>query len=215
MLQRVVLHFAHMNQAPEVTAIDIPDLNMTNLKEPGTMHMKWTATDPNEDELTFEVAIRKEGWNNWVTLAEHLGKAEYDLDSGTLPNGIYYLKVTASDRPDNPEDQAMASSMISSSFIVAHDNPVVVLRIMERAQGRLQLQATATGTLARLASAAYSLNGKSWIALFPTDRLFDSTKKTFRFSIPDPGRSATLIMVRVKDAAGNLGSIDLMVPPLQ
>ena len=34
------------NQAPEVTSIDVPDLDAVTLDNPKKLKIKWTATDP-------------------------------------------------------------------------------------------------------------------------------------------------------------------------
>ena len=75
------------NQAPEVTAIDVPDLDAVNLDNPKKLKIKWTATDPNEDELTYSLYVRKDGWKNWVQLEEDLDKKEYEWDTTTTPVG--------------------------------------------------------------------------------------------------------------------------------
>ena len=95
------------NQAPEVTKLEVPDLNAVNLDNPKKLKFKWTATDPNEDELTYSLYVRKDGWKNWVQLEDDLDKTEYEWDTTTTPSGIYQVKVVASDRKDNPDEDAL------------------------------------------------------------------------------------------------------------
>ena len=76
----------------------MPDLDAVNLDNPKKLKFKWTATDANEDELTYSLYVRKEGWKSWVQLEEDLTKTEYEWDTTTTPSGVYQLKVVASDR---------------------------------------------------------------------------------------------------------------------
>ena len=49
-------------------ADDVPDLDAVNLEQPKKFRIKWSATDPNEDELTFDLYVKKAGWKDWVLL---------------------------------------------------------------------------------------------------------------------------------------------------
>src|SRR5262249_39695312 len=80
-LRRVALRYRTTNQAPEITSFDVPDLDAVNLENPKKLKLKWSATDPNEDELTYSVHVRKDGWKNWVELEKELEKKEYEWDT--------------------------------------------------------------------------------------------------------------------------------------
>jgi len=69
-------------------------------------------TDPNEDELVFDLYVRKDGWTEWVKIEEDWSKTEYEWDSTTMPSGSYQFKVVASDRPDNNEDSALTGERV-------------------------------------------------------------------------------------------------------
>ena len=56
------------NQAPEITSFDVPDIDAGNLDNPQKFKLKWSAVDPNEDELTFDLYFKKDGWKDWVKL---------------------------------------------------------------------------------------------------------------------------------------------------
>jgi hypothetical protein len=61
-LYSIAIRYATSNQAPEITSLEVPDLETTNLENPKRLKFKWNAVDPNEDELTFNLYIRKDGW---------------------------------------------------------------------------------------------------------------------------------------------------------
>jgi hypothetical protein len=209
-LHSLALRYMTTNQAPEVTNIQVPDLDAANLDNPKKLRFKWSATDPNEDDLTYTLYLRKEGWKNWIELEENLERTDYEWDTTTTPSGSYQLKVVASDRRDNPVEDALTGERISSSFVVAHEPPKVTLKPAGMDGNEAVIEATAVDPLVRLTAAMFSVNGKKWINVFPTDGLFDSRKETFRFKT-DPLKPGTYVVVlRVRDAAGNIGSGDVV-----
>jgi hypothetical protein len=209
-LHSLSLRYMTTNQAPEVTTIQVPDLDAVNLENPKKLRFKWTATDPNEDDLTYNLYIRKDGWKNWVELEENLDRTDYEWDTTTTPSGIYQVKVVASDRKDNPAEEALSGERISSAFAVAHEPPTVKLHTAGMDDGHAIIEATATDPMVRLTAATYSVNGKNWLNVFPTDGLFDSKTETFRFKTESLKPGTYVIVLRVRDAAGNIGSGDVV-----
>lgn len=206
----ITLRYMTTNQAPEVTSIDVPDLDAVNLENPKRLKIKWNATDPNEDELTYSLYIRKDGWKSWVMLEDNLGKNEYEWDTTTTPAGTYQVKVVASDRRDNPDGEALTGERTSGSVIVAHEPPKVTVKVTGVEGDQAIVEATATDPLVRLTSASFAVNGKKWINVFPTDGIFDSKTETFKFKT-EPLRPGTHVLVlKVRDAAGNIGSGDVV-----
>lgn len=208
-LHSVSLRYSTMNQAPEVTSIETPDLDAAPQKDPKKIHIKWAATDPNEDELTYEVLIRKDGWTEWVRIEEALEKTEYDWDSTTTPSGVYRIKIVAKDQIDNPDGAALSGSKESNPVLVVHEAPQVTIRVVSTEGGKATLEATASSPLARLAGANYAINGKPWKNVFPDDGLFDDKQKKFRFQA-ETHTGANVVVLRVKDVAGNVGSADVV-----
>ncbi|HLJ96934.1 MAG TPA: hypothetical protein VKU02_27470, partial [Gemmataceae bacterium] len=209
-LHSLSLRYMTTNQAPEISSIQVPDLDAVNLENPKKLRFKWTATDPNEDDLTYALYIRKDGWKNWVELEESLDRTDYEWDTTTTPSGIYQIKVVASDRKDNPSEEALTGERISSAFVVAHEPPTVMLKTAGMEGDQLVLEATAVDPLVRLTAATFSLNGKKWTNVFPTDGLFDSKTETFRFKTETLKPGTYVVVLRVRDAAGNIGSGDVV-----
>jgi hypothetical protein len=207
-LRRLSIRYMTKNQAPEVTSIEVPDLDAVNVENPKKLRIRWSAVDPNEDDLSYNLYIRKDGWKSWVLLEENYEKREYDWDTTTTPAGMYQLKVVASDRKDNAPEDALTGERISAAFAVAHTPPVVKLKMTGIEGSRAAFEATATDPLVRLTGAAFSINGKKWVNVFPVNSLFDSTTATFRFQTAVLKPGTYVIVLRVRDAAGNIGSGD-------
>jgi hypothetical protein len=209
-LRDLALRYKTTNQAPEVTKIEIPDPDTVNADVPKKLKLKWTVQDPNEDELTFRLFVRKQGWKEWVCVEEELEKKEYDWDTSGMPSGIYQVKVVASDRKDNPEDEALTAERISAPFPVTHLPPAVTLKVTGIESDQAVIEATARDPLVRLTGASFAVNGKKWIPIFPRDGLFDSKAESFHFKT-DALRPGTYVLVlRVRNSAGVVGSADVV-----
>ena len=62
----------------------------------------------------------------------------------------------------------------------------------------------------RLTAAAYSLDGRKWVSVFPADGLFDGRSKAFRFTTEALTPGTHVVVLRVRDAAGNVGAGDVV-----
>jgi hypothetical protein len=209
-VKSVAVRYMTTNQPPEITGVEVPDLDAANLDKPARLKVKWTAVDPNEDELTYSLYVRKEGWKNWVQIEEDLSKREYEWDTQAMPSGIYRLKVVASDHKENAPEDALKAERVSGPFPVAHTPPTVAVRVTGVEGDRAVIEATATDPLVRLTEASFAVNGKKWAPVFPTDGLFDSKAEQFRFKTAALRPGTYVLVLRVRDAAGNVGAGDVV-----
>ncbi len=72
------------------------------------------------------------------------------------------------------------------------------------------LEASASDPLVRLTEASFAVNGKRWSNIFPVDGLFDSKTENFRFKTDALRPGSYVVMLRVKNAAGNVGASDVL-----
>lgn len=207
-LRGTALRYMTTNQAPEVGPIEVPNHDAVNLDNPKKLKFKWTATDANEDDLTFGLFVKKDGWKSWVQLEDDWTKTEYEWDTTSMPSGIYRLKLVASDHKDNPAGEALSGEQISGPFAVAHVPPEVAVKIVGFEDGKAIIEAKASGPLVRLTAAEFVVNGKKGKNVFPVDGLFDSKSESFRFTTETLKPGAYVLVLRVRDAAGNVGSGD-------
>ncbi|HLW68664.1 MAG TPA: hypothetical protein VKS79_25325 [Gemmataceae bacterium] len=208
-LHRLSIYYATINQAPEVTSLDAPNLEtQASAKEPKKWKFKWSATDANEDELVYDLYVRKDGWKEWVKIEDGWAKTEYEWDTSTMPSGLYQFKVVASDRPDNREEDALTGARVSLPLAVSHEAPTITLKFIGMEKNRAILEANADSELVRLASAQYAVNSGKWMNLFPVNGLFDARRAKFHFQTESLTPGTYVVVIRVRDAAGNTGSAD-------
>jgi hypothetical protein len=207
-LRTVSLRYKTTNHAPEVTKIEVPDLDGEELENPKKVMIRWKAQDPNEDELTYSIYVHKQGWQHWVCLDDNFSKREFNWDITAMPTGMYQVKVVASDHKDNPDGEALKGERTSPAFPVTHLPPVVSVRVVSVENGKALLEANAVDPMVRLTGASYSVNGKRWVNVFPKDGLFDSKTETFQFRTEALRDGNYVVVLRARNAAGMVGAAD-------
>jgi WD40 repeat protein len=168
----------------------------------------WTAHDDNDDELVFNVYYRGENEKEWKVLKENLHEKYYSWDTTTMPDGAYYLKVTASDAPSNPPGEALESSRESDRFVV--DNAPPELSGLEAAAGEAagdaRVHFTARDSASAIARAEYSLDAGDWTLVYPTGRLSDAREEHYDLALKGLSSGEHTIAVRIYDRYENVTS---------
>jgi hypothetical protein len=205
------LRYQTVNQAPEISSLEVPDLDTTNLDNAKKLKIRWNASDPNDDELTYTLYFRKEGWKEWVLLEENYDKKEYEWDTSGIPSGLYQIKLIASDRKENAPEDALSAERISASVPVTHLPPTVTLKLAGWDGAHAIIEASASDAYVRLTEASFAVDGKRWANVFPVDGLFDSKTETFRFKTGELRPGTHVLVLRVRNAAGNFGAGDMVI----
>ena len=171
------------------------------------LNIRWEATDPNDDELSFSLKVRKEGWPEWIGLSDDpITERSFAWDTTAFPSGTYRLKLIATDRLSNNRDDAQTRDRESIVFLVDHDPPEVA--VTPEARGAVVVL---KDRLTRLVKADYSIDGGPWTPIFPDDGLFDTLRERISLSVPDLKPGTHVLMVRATDSAGNIGSGDALI----
>ena len=162
-------------------------LNLTAMSRPiyrkGIQTVTWKSTDPNHDELSFDVHYRAEGETLWRVLREGLTSPVIAWDSVAMPDGRYTLKIIASDSPGNPADTARTGERASKSFEVDNTPPRVDGLAISPSTNGHQVTFTARDDLSPVRSVEYAVNSGPWNVVFPVDGIADSTEEIFEFEL--------------------------------
>ena len=177
----------------------------------GMVGVRWQADDENGDDLSYRVEIRGENEQNWILLEEEVSDEFLDWDSTSFADGLYEVRVTASDAPSNPASEAKSDSRISEPFVI--DNTAPAVNSLEAApeQGRLRVRFSAVDTATKITSAEYSIDGGDWTPVLPSSRLFDSKEASFDFLTADVTAGEHTVAVRVYDEYDNLATSKTVV----
>lgn len=165
----------------------------------------WDASDENEDTLSYTLSLRKEGETQWRTLEEDWKETLYAFDTLSFPDGVYFLRLTASDSPSNPPGLELKSDRTSPPLVIDNSLPVVKDFKAARSGGSLEVSFTAEDAASSIEEVRFMVRPGPWRVVFPTDGIADSRSETFKFTVKLPSGADNMIAVRVRDSFGNVG----------
>ncbi|MFA6135494.1 MAG: hypothetical protein WC869_15890 [Phycisphaerae bacterium] len=168
--------------------------------------VSFTATDVNNDTMVYKIEFRPVGSEQWIEIADKLDATNYSWDTRTVGDGVYELRVTASDSPSNPPASALSASQISAPVVADNTAPVVKL-VQAKVDGRnAGITGSAQDASSRLTSIAYALDSQNeWVAVLPDGGICDSSSENFSFQLKDLKAGAHRIAIKVTDLYGNTG----------
>jgi hypothetical protein len=188
---------------PNIRRLDAPAVSVPSRKVylPGARSFTWKAQDPNDDDLFFSLFLRRQGDDRWVPLAENLLEEEYTLDGASLADGVYQLKVVASDQLSNPPGQAATHELVTKPFVIANRVPVADWQPVEVQGQSATVRFTARASVSPLYRVEYTLDGKNWSILLPDDGIPDTPEERFELSLSGLKSGRYTITVRMVGSA--------------
>ncbi len=168
---------------------------------------RWSAHDENNDPLLFTVFFRGLGESTWRLLKDNVTERFLSFDSTLLTDGLYQLRVTASDSPDHIDADTLTAEAISEPFLVDTTPPVPGPLTATLAGPAVHVTFEAHDALSPIAHAEYSLDAGDWQYLEPVGRISDSKTERYDFTIPlspaQLNQPEHILAVRVYDRAEN------------
>ncbi len=173
--------------------------------EKGVWKIDWVASDANGDDLIYTLYFKSIGESHWRLLKDDLKTSHYFWHTEAVPDGTAKVKVVASDRPDNPPEQALTAEVVSAPFDIDNSAPTVQLHNIRQIDKKVSVTGSIQDAATAIHKAAYSLNSDDWKVVFPTDQIFDSPTETLNFSIQNLKTGSYTLVVKAEDALGNIG----------
>lgn len=177
----------------------------------GQIGVRWLASDDNGDSMLFTVEIRGANETAWKPLKDKIREHYYSWDSTAFPDGKYFVRVTATDAPSNPPQQALSATAESEPFLIDNTAPEITGLSGTPAGSKLEVRFHAKDALSTIGKAEYSINGGDWMAVEPTTRLTDSLEHDYRVQVDRAGE--TTVAVRVSDENDNQSVAKIVVQP--
>jgi hypothetical protein len=126
-------------------------------------------------------------------------------DTRLLKDGVYRLRVVASDRPSNASD-ALTAEAVSEPFMVCNTKPVIVvpsadgLRAM--GDGTVEVSGIVLQKLVPVTAVQVQVGQGEWLAAEAEDGVFDSPVEAFRFRSDKLPPGEHQVTVKAFNAAG-------------
>lgn len=202
---------AHPNREGIFTGLEpAPDEGGRAVKplwKQGYRSLRWAASDPNDDKLSYSLAFRPSDEERWMPMVEDLTDNYYSFDATVLPDGVYRFRLTASDRPANDPASTLSAEQVTDPVVIDHTPPA--LAGVERQGGALR--ATVTDALSPIREAVYSVDAGEWKPARAADGLLDGERETVLID-PAAEKGGHMVLLRVTDAAYNVVTFDLSGP---
>ena len=167
----------------------------------GLRTIQWTASDPNNDLLRFDLLYRAEADVTWRALRTGVDDLLFTWDTSSAPDGSYLVRVVASDARSNAPGAALTGLAESTPFDVDNSPPRIAVAPPMPGAAEATVAFEVRDTHSAVRRVEYSLDTEHWQVLFPLDGIADS--QTERFSLTVDGGSIASLVLRATDAMDN------------
>jgi outer membrane protein assembly factor BamB len=156
-------------------------------KDRGSITVRWSVRDENDDDLLSSVYYRGVNEQRWKLLKDKVADRYYSFDSGLMPDGAYIVRVVATDAPSHAPEDALTATKESDHFEVDNTPPVIESLAAKNEADQLHVSFSANDAMSTIARAEYSVDGGEWIYVEPVGQLSDAKVETYDFNIAMPG----------------------------
>jgi hypothetical protein len=216
-LRRVDVYYRSANLAPVIRKLEVAAPSLEDARKgvnKTSRAVTWEANDPDSDSLSFELFFRGESETSWQRMGRDVTDNRYDLDTRSLPDGWYELRLVASDEPTEPAGTTLTAEKVSRPFVIDNTAPVITgltSSLLSPPSSLLcRISFSAQDALSPIAAARVSVNAGDWLTLEPEDHIFDSGAERFSADVRLPssvlGLPSFVVSVWVADAQGNVGA---------
>jgi hypothetical protein len=171
----------------------------------GAQSFSWEAEDRNGDDLVYSVYFRGEKETDWKPLKKDIEEKFLTLESDTLPDGKYVIRVIASDSPSNPKPTSLTGELTSAILDIDNTPPLIQVLNQTVQNKSAVIRFKASDTVSALRKAEVSLDGKDWEVVFSVDGIIDSKGEEFEVRTEPLDVGEHTVALRVYDSTGNVG----------
>ena len=167
----------------------------------GLQSFAWTANDPNQDDLLFDILYRLESDDVWSPLERGLRDTIYTWDTTATPDGSYVVRIEASDVQSNAPGAALSGALETAAFDVDNSSPEIVFDPATTQGDTSVITFTVRDPQSPVQHVEYALDGERWQIVYPVDGIPDG--RTERFEVTIAADRVADLVVRATDAMRN------------
>ncbi len=190
------------NLQPKIETLTIGRIEAAG-KE-GIFKIEYKASDENNDNLIYKIDFRKISTTVWIEMKDEIEASSYEWNGRTVEDGIYEIRVTASDERSNTPATKLSAVRISDPVIVDNTAPEIT-KCDDKVEGNIvTINLTAADKLSIIGKVQYTIDSSTdWRGVVPDDLVYDSTEEQFTIIAEKLKEGAHIISIKVSDDAGN------------
>jgi hypothetical protein len=169
----------------------------------GYRTVAWRATDDNGDTVRYSVWFRAKNADRWLRLRENIEETQLNFDTSQLPDGLYELRLVASDESDNPT-APLTDEREGVEFLVDNTSPQIAVTSNAGA-----VNVRITDSASPIGRVEFSADAEKWVRITPVDGIADSRDETFRLDTTDV--NGKFVIVRAVDGQYNIATQNVNV----
>jgi hypothetical protein len=170
----------------------------------GLQTFVWAASDPNGDELLFDVHYRMENESVWHTLRPGVNDSIFTWDTTSTPDGSYLVRIGASDELFNAPDTALTGTLESVPFDIDNSAPVIEVDVVKPQGEQSFVTFVVRDAYSPVRYVEYSVDTERWQVLYPVDGIADSRME--RFEVVLKAETVERLVIRATDAMNNVST---------
>ena len=209
-LRSLIVRYEPQNRAP-VLKVSAPT---SGVALSGSPEVKWEVTDEDKDTTEVDLFLEGIGETVWQPLALRQSASPYKWDTTKTKDGIYRLRVFASDRPSRPVGWLDVSEYIAP-LIVDNTKPTADVSggVKRAADGTVPIEILAQDNLSGVAAVTWRYPGTDvWYTAAPEGGAWGGRAVVCNFTLPKSLGDGAKVIVRVRDVAGNFMDLTLTLP---
>jgi len=200
LIREVAVASSVPNLAPKVKSVSIDRI----AQKEGLFKISYKTEDDNGDKLIYKIDFRKVGRTNWIELKDELEEGGFEWDSQTVEDGLYEVRVTASDERGNTTATKLTGSRISEPVVADNTGPVIAKHAIEQDDKTITLRLQVTDEFSVIGKLDYTIDSNAqWINAVPDDMVYDTTEENFTIVIEKLEAGEHIITVKISDDVGN------------
>jgi hypothetical protein len=196
---------AESRRPPGGDAVSPPSLGRRMFQR-GLRTFQWKAEDADTDRLTYRLESRREGETTWHELKASLADSLFVWDTTAVPDGRYFVRVSASDALSNTPDRVLSGQRESDVVDVDNTAPTITTTVTG-----LRVEIRVVDGHSGVHRVEWALGGQAWQVLRPLDGLADSRDERFELTLPTAGAAARVV-IRATDVMQNVSSVGVRAP---
>tara|TARA_Y100001933_G_scaffold12770_1_gene10944 strand:- start:7098 stop:9095 length:1998 start_codon:yes stop_codon:yes gene_type:complete len=229
-LEHIALHGLRANLPPQIASLEIQPYrtqqrssNQQQQQAPqqqrsgkatqtrSLYRLRWQASDPNGEKLLYDLYLRGEGQTQWKEAHRNEERTSLLWETATMPEGWTQIKLVASDRGENPPEEALSSEYVSPLFAIDNSPPSV--EIDAHVKGRnVQVHIDVSDRISALKKVQYSIDyGDEEFTIAAADGVYDSRAERAQCTLSNLAVGEHVIAVQAWDALDNIGTQQIII----